>query len=147
MKLLLTFIIKFIACLIAFAIGLDLFFDATIADIVSFSFVASLITFLLGDIIALPRLGHIHTVIIEFTLTYLAVWIFGSILLDTYLQIAWGSIISAGIFAAAEVLIHRYVLNTAKDTKETMERTINPKLAYGTEFAEEQNPSANKNLK
>ncbi|MBM7693900.1 membrane protein implicated in regulation of membrane protease activity [Peribacillus deserti] len=144
MKTLSILLIKFIACLIAFTIGLDLFFDATIADIVSFSIVTALITYLLGDKIALPRLGQTNTLIIEFTLTYLAVWIFGGILLDHYLQIAWGSIISAGIFTFAEILIHRYFLSTAGQPNERRQLRINPKLAYGTEFADEQDPSNKK---
>lgn len=38
-------LIKFIACLIAFAVGLDLFFDATYLDIFSFSLLTTIMSF------------------------------------------------------------------------------------------------------
>lgn len=133
-------IVKFISCVIAFSIGLDLFFDATFADILSFSLLVTVVSYVLGDRILLPRLGNRNSLIADFFLTYTIVWIFGSVLLDNYLQIAWGSIISAIIITGAEVFVHRSLRHEISAPDERQQTGFNRKLAYGTEFAEEQDP-------
>lgn len=140
-------IMKFIVCLIAFWIGLDLFFDATLSDVISFAATTTAITYIIADRILLPRIGKTNTLMAEFILAYLVVWIFGSILLNGYLQIAWGSVISAGIITATEVFVHQYLLKhikgTAKNTRQ--QRRFRPGFRYATEFAEEQDPRGKKN--
>ncbi|WP_026582768.1 YndM family protein [Bacillus sp. J33] len=137
------FILKFAASLIAFAIALDLFFDAAFADIVSFSLLVTIMSYLLGDRIILPRLGNRNALISDFFLVYASVWVFGSVLLNSYLQIAWGSFIAAGIITLAEVFVHTYMLNRmeiAQDNRRS-ESGMNPRLAYGMEMAEEKEPT------
>lgn len=131
-------LIKFISCIIAFAIGLALFFDATIVDIVSFSLFVTIVSYMLGDRIILPRVGNTATAMVDFLLTYMSVWIFGSILLDNYMQIAWGSILSAIVVTVVEVFVHRYLLTgiSNRRTSEKQGIAFNRTLAY--EFAEEQ---------
>jgi hypothetical protein len=133
-------LMKFITCLVAFAIGLDLFFDATMAHIVSFSLVVTAVTYVLGDRILLSRIGNSQTLISEFLLAYTSVWLFGSVLLDSYLQIAWASIISATIIIAAEAVIHRYILQTVADKSRNPVQPVTRKPAYGMEMAEEKDP-------
>lgn len=132
-------LIKFITCIIAFAVGLDLFFDATFLDIFSFSLLITVISYPIGDRIILPHFGNTAASIVDFVLTYMSVWIFGNILLDSYVQIAWGSIISAAIITAAEVFIHQYILNRLSPSRDNNESKIGSrqKLAYGTEFSED----------
>lgn len=139
MNQLTVLLIKFISCLLAFAIGLDLFFDATIGDIVSFSLLVTVVSYLLGDKILLPIVGNRKALIVDFFLAYMIVWIFGSVLLENYLQIAWGSILSASLISVAEMVVHR-VLHRYNDTKEKMISGFNPKMVYGMEMAEEQDP-------
>ncbi|MEI4828452.1 YndM family protein [Bacillus sp. FJAT-53711] len=134
-------LLKFVSCMIAFAIGLDFFFDATIVDIFSFSLFITIASYMLGDLIVLPRAGNTAAIMVDFLFTYMSVWIFGSVLLDNYMQIAWGSILSAIVVTVAEVFIHRYLLSRIS-TGQTSERkgvNFHRSLAYGTEFAEEQN--------
>jgi len=141
MKHITVLLIKFISCIIAFAIGLDLFFDATITDILSFSLFVTITSYMLGDRIVLPNWGKAAATVVDFLLVYLSVWIFGSVLLDNYVQIGWGSILSALIIGAVEVFIHARLLDRISPERETRDRpstVFNPKLAYGTEFAEEQ---------
>jgi hypothetical protein len=133
-------IMKFITCIIAFTIGLDLFFAATIVDILSFSLVVTIVSYIVGDRIILPRLGNTTATVVDFILTYMCVWIFGSVLLNNYLQIAWGSFLSAIVVTVAEIFVHRYLLHGTpnEQTDDVHQARFNPKLAYGTEFAEEQ---------
>nr|WP_246625058.1 YndM family protein [Fictibacillus nanhaiensis] len=131
--------LKLIISLIAFWIGLDLFFDATISDILSFGVTTTLITYFVADRILLSRIGKRNTLIAEFIIAYLIVWIFGSILLNGYLQIAWGSVISAGIITATEVFVHEYLLKKMPALKKErrQHRRFRPSLRYATEIAEE----------
>lgn len=134
-------VVKFISCVIAFTIGLDLFFDATFVDILSFSLLVTVVSYLLGDRILLPRLGNRNSLIVDFFLTYAIVWIFGSVVLDNYVQIGYGSIISAVIITGAEVFVHRTLQTDSPSAPDDRQQTgFNRKLAYGTEFAEEQDP-------
>lgn len=82
-------VIKFVTGIIAYTLALDLFFDATWVDIVTFSLLMTIVTYLLGDIILLPRIGNGNSLIADFLLSYMLVWIFGSVLLDNYIQIGW----------------------------------------------------------
>lgn len=141
MKHITVLLIKFISCVIAFAIGLDLFFDATITDILSFSLFVTVASYMLGDRIVLPNWGNAAATAVDFFLVYLSVWIFGSVLLDNYVQIGWGSILSALIIGAVEVFVHARLLDRISPEREARDRRsagFSPKLAYGTEFAEEQ---------
>lgn len=135
-------IIKFIACIISFAIALDLFFDATFVDILAFSLLITIISYAIGDRLILPRVGNLRAVAVDFFMTYTLIWIFGSIVLHNYLQIAWGSIIAATLIAGSEVFVHMFIPTKVShvERNETSRRIFNPKLAYGTEFAEEEDP-------
>ncbi|CAG9608764.1 YndM family protein [Pseudoneobacillus rhizosphaerae] len=132
-------LLKFITCLIAFAVGLDLFFDATIVDIISFSLLVTIVSYAIGDRIILPRLGNSNALAIDFFLNYTMVWIFGSVLLESYVQIGWGSLLSAFLITGAEVIVHRILL---KNTDVTVQQKagFNPKMAYGMEMGEERDP-------
>ena len=133
-------IIKLITCILAFALGLDLFFDATLTDILSFSILVTIISYIVGDRIILPRFGNTTASIADFLITYLSVWIFGSILLDNYIQIAWGSIISAAIITLAEIFVHFYLLSHDRNHQGAgvqRQAGFNKNLEYGTEFAED----------
>jgi hypothetical protein len=142
-------IIKFVICLIAFGIGLDLFFAATMADILSFSVFVTLASYIIGDRFILPHFGQTVATGFDFVLTYASVWLFGNILLGGYLQIAWGSIISASILTVAEVFVHRYLINRISPPQgnESPETSFNRNLAYQTEFAEEPDMPKNEQSK
>jgi Protein of unknown function (DUF2512) len=134
-------LIKFVTCIIAFGIGLDLFFDATIVDIVTFSLFVTIVSYVVGELVILPQLGKRAAAIADFLLTYLSVWIFGSFLFESYLQVAWGSIISAVIITGAEVFVHLFVGERQNKTSFSGSRnpTLNSRLAFGTEMAEDEN--------
>jgi len=131
-------LLKFISCAIAFAIGLDLFFDADIVDILSFGLTVTVISYIIGDRIILPAYGNTLATLVDFILTYIVVWVFGNIYLNSVMQIAWGSVISAAMISAAEVFVHHYLLtHHPEDDRSANEKRIRSKLAFGTEFAED----------
>ncbi|MDG4657132.1 YndM family protein [Ectobacillus antri] len=136
MKHVMMLLIKFGISTVAFAIGLDLFFDATIVDILSFSVFVTIVTYVFVDREILPRLGNTVASMTDFLLVYLSVWVFGSYLFEGYLQVAWGSGISAVIITMAEVFVHRYLLGgIAERVNRERSMSFNRRFAY--EFAEE----------
>lgn len=139
MNNMMALIMKFVTCLIAYAVALDLFFDATWTDIVWFSLLTTLVSYLAGDKILLPRIGNTNALIADFLLSYMLVWIFGSVLIEYYLQIAWGSIISAIIITAGEYFVHRLLLKSMPEGNENRSGSSG-KLAYGMEMSEEYDP-------
>ncbi|GER66154.1 membrane protein [Weizmannia acidilactici] len=130
---------KFITCIVAFAVALDLFFDATITDILSFSLLVTIVSYVVGELMLLPRIGNWKAVAVDFLLVYASVWIFGNVVLDNYMQIAWGSIIAAFIILVAEIFVHRYLLNDAESRGRKGVHANRQSFAYGTEMAEEDN--------
>ncbi|OIK13273.1 hypothetical protein BIV60_14390 [Bacillus sp. MUM 116] len=133
-----TIIVKFVTCLVAYAVALDLFFDATWVDIVWFSVMMTIVSYL-GDRILLSKIGNKNTLIADFILAYMVVWIFGSVLLDNYMQIAWGSLISAIIITAGEYFVHR-LLHRSIPEDSNKRNAIPDRLAYGMEMSEEHEP-------
>ncbi|WP_409288481.1 YndM family protein [Peribacillus sp. SCS-37] len=142
MKFMSALLVKFIISAAAFTIGLDLFFDASFTEILAFSFFNVVFTYILADRIVLSRVGNWNTLLLEFSLSYLLVWVFGSVLLHSYLQVAWGSFISAGIITAGEVLVHKFFYSPVylKQMKPETQPSINRGLLYGTEFSDELDP-------
>ncbi|PYZ93375.1 hypothetical protein CR194_09315 [Salipaludibacillus keqinensis] len=130
--------IKFVASLFIFGISLGLLFDAPLVEVVSFSLLVTIISYFIGDQIILPRIGKMNTVVVDFFLVYLIVWIFGAIFFHSYLMIGWGSIISATLFAGSEVFVHSYIVKNIKQTVQEKQRSFNQSFAF--EMAEDQGP-------
>jgi hypothetical protein len=136
-------LIKLISNLIIFTIAFDLFFESGVTEIVSFSILVTIVSYFIGDKIILPKVGNRAATVIDFFTVYAIVWIFGNVLLHSYEQIAWGSIIAASLIGLSEVFVHLFIQGRdsqfkVTENKKHIPRT--PKLAFGTEFAEETNP-------
>ena len=132
-------IIKFVVSLIAYAVGFDLFFNATWTQVVWFSVLTTIVSYLAGERIMLSRIGNTKSLIADFLMSYAIVWVFGSVLLNNYMQIAWGSIISAVIITAGEFFVHRLLLHSRHE--DNRDRSgANHRLAYGMEMSEENDP-------
>jgi hypothetical protein len=136
-------LIKLISSLIIFTIAFDLFFESGVTEIGSFSILVTIVSYFIGDKIILPRVGNRAATVIDFFMVYAIVWIFGNVLLHSYEQIAWGSIIAASLIGLSEVFVHLYIQgrdNQIKVTENEKHIPRTPKLAFGTEFAEETDP-------
>lgn len=135
-------LMKFVASFFVFWISIGLFFNASLTTIISFSLLVTITSYLVGDLILLPRIGKMNSVIADFFLTYILVWVFGGIFFESYLMIAWGSVISALLIAASEVFVHSYVVKNVKPIIRERQRSFNQSFAF--EVAEEQDPKPKK---
>ncbi|WP_010172619.1 DUF2512 family protein [Bacillus coahuilensis] len=68
--------LKFVLSLVVYAISLDLFFEASLAQVVSFSVLSTILTYLTGIVILLKRLGSNSTLIVHFFTVYSIIWYF-----------------------------------------------------------------------
>lgn len=139
MKTLTVMIMKLVCCLIAFTVGLDLFFQATLTEIISFSLLVTVVSYFIGDCLILPKYGNAMATIVDFFLTYGVVWLFGSVFLSNYLQMAWGSVLSAVFVMIGEVFVHYYLItqDEREEAKKDKRKRVNPGYSYSMEFAEE----------
>lgn len=135
-------LIKFVASLFIFWISIGLLFNATIVEIISFSLLVTISSYVIGDQIILPRIGKRSTVVVDFFLVYFIVWVFGAVLFHSYLMIAWGSIISATLFAGSEVFVHSYIVKNIKQIIQEKQRNFNQSFAF--EIAEDEDPNPTK---
>jgi hypothetical protein len=130
--------ITFVASLFIFGISLGLLFNAPFVEVVSFSLLITIISYFIGDQIILPRIGKMNTVVVDFFLVYLIVWIFGAIFFHSYLMLGWGSVISATLFAGSEVFVHSYIVKNRKQIVLEKQRSFNQSFAF--EIAEDADP-------
>ncbi|WP_379967534.1 YndM family protein [Ectobacillus sp. sgz5001026] len=131
-----TFLLmKFLSSVVAFSLGLAIFFPATITEVLSFSMFVTIVSYVVVENILLPRIGNGPAAIVDFLITYMSVWIFGNVLLDSYLQMAWGSIISAVLVTVASLLLHRLSWRELLRSSRMKGTKFSP--SYGTEFSEE----------
>ncbi|MDQ0254839.1 hypothetical protein J2S74_002218 [Evansella vedderi] len=135
-------LIKFVASFFIFWISLDLFFNTTFPVIIAFSLLVTIISYFIGDVVLLPRIGKRNAVVVDFFLTYIIVWVFGAFFLPSILQIAWGSIIAATLVAGSEVFVHSYIVRNIKPVPREKQQNLNQQFAY--EFAEEEEPNPDK---
>lgn len=136
-------LLKLVTAVIAYAIALDLFFDATWVDVITFSLLVTILSYLIGDMILLPIIGNTKALIADFLLSYMVVWIFGSVLLNNYIQIGWGSIISAILITVSEIFIHRIFLTNANQLSLKQQKFTADQLAYHMETSQEFDPRKN----
>lgn len=142
MNTVLILLLKFFSACAAFVIGLDLIFDANFVGIIAFSMLLTIVSYLLGDRILLPHIGNSNALLLDFFLAYMAAWFAGSALLYGFIQIAWGSMISALIVTAAEAFIHRYFLTDFHGirTGRRVQTKQNATMGYRAEMAKEHEP-------
>lgn len=124
-------------------------------DLLWIGLLTTLISYLIGDLLWLPRLIGAKAIVADFGLGIVSVWLFASLLINIDLPIVTLSIISALLFTAVEPFVHTYLLTLWRDqeqsndeptrTKEVIKRLGHHdtedipviRNRYATEFAQE----------
>lgn len=105
-------------------------FIATFAEIISFSLLITISSYVIGDQLILPQIGKKSTVVVDFFLVYFIVWVFVGVLFHSYLMIGWGSIISAILFTGSEVFVHSYIVKNIKQIIQGKTTQLQPKFRF-----------------
>jgi hypothetical protein len=133
--------IKFVACLVLLYIILGMVYGMTFGDVFMISLILGIASYIIGDLLILPRTNNTIATIADFGLAYIVIWLMSDNL--TYLDgdnLFTMSLISSLGVALFEYFFHKYVSNNI--TNETKSDHKQPKnLQYQTEVSEEIAPN------
>lgn len=130
--------IKFVVISIVLLSILGIFqATASIGEILMISFLVTGVAYVIGDLFVLPRFGNLIATIGDFGLSFLSVWILGSLFIEPTYSMISASLFSAIFISLSEALFHPYVKNKVLE-KETENQILVPqRVRYQSEFAEE----------
>ena len=139
MKTTLALIIKFVVTLIAAWISFSLFGNVLLTVILVIAGAGTILNYLIGDLLILPRFGNIIASVMDGVLTAITAYIV-LILNNAY---AMTSIFIFSIIVVAfEFFFHMYLFKASmiQEKDSTSNMLNNKKLNYRTEFAKEIKP-------
>lgn len=137
MKHLWSLLIKFTA------IGTILFsiygiFDPAMSVLFIMTVITTIVTYFLGDMVILPKLGNWAAIIGDLVISFLLVWGMSFLFLDTTFNRVTAAAISAASITAVEVLFHLYVKrHVFTNTAESYIPAVSREDSYAAEFSEE----------
>lgn len=127
--------IKFISTLVLLYVILGLFFDLSFTNVFLITLALGVISYILGDMMILPRTNNMVATIADFGLAFLLIWIMSQNLTygdNTF----WPSLIAALGIALFEYFFHRYLnKNVINASENNGQKRTN--LQYQTEASEE----------
>ena len=110
-------VIKFIMCTVMLLVVLGLFFGVSFTNILWTSVILTVVSYLLGDILILPKGGNLIATVSDLVLAFLAVWVVGMYLYDPDVNLIPASIVSAIVIAVGEWFFHNYVKKQIREDK------------------------------
>lgn len=127
--------IKFLIQATVILAFLSIFEGASLANLFGLSLLITGLSYVIGDLVILPRFGNIVAVIADFGLISLAIWVLAGMFADIPIMAALASGLA---IAVAEILFHTYMTENVLRRRErgkVVPFPINRSLQ--TEFAEE----------
>lgn len=115
-----------ILCLKLLAITVTIYVIFGAADYVGYDLLwigifTTVISYIIGDMMLLPRLVSAPAILADFGLGFVSVWLLSSFFIHAELPIITLSIISAFLFTAVEPFVHTYVLKLRQRDREIMD--------------------------
>lgn len=112
-------------------------FGMSFGNVFFISLVLSLASYIIGDLIVLPRTNNTFATAADFGLAFLVIWFMVE-------NVTYGSTVVISLLAAAgvslfEVFFHRFLAKNRTDTREVVSQQRNS-LQFQTETAEEFTP-------
>ena len=135
MKHLIVLGIKFIVTAVLVFSTFGILFNANLFNLFWFTLLVTGISYLIGDLLILPRFGNIIATVADFGLAFFSLWILGSLFLEQGIPVTLLSLTAAFFIAWGEPFIHVYLENRFSDNNQQV-----PRNQLQTEFAEEMAP-------
>ncbi|MBT2215776.1 YndM family protein [Virgibacillus dakarensis] len=130
--------IKFLAIAVSIYAIFGIFSNANWVNLLWISLLVTGISYLVGDMVVLPRFGNITATIADFGLAFLSLLILGGLFLGAEVPIITTSLLTAFFITCCEPFIHGYIANHfSPDSYERKDLRTQNQLQ--TEFAEETN--------
>ncbi|SEM14520.1 Protein of unknown function [Mesobacillus persicus] len=137
MKHLTAIAIKFIACLVLLYVVLGLFFGMAFTNIFVISLVLGVASYLLGDMLILPRTNNVTATIADFGLSFALLWLL-TLNMTVGVSTFGISLVAAIGVTLFEFFFHQYLKKNIVDGDSTINnRGELPRLQYSAENAEE----------
>ncbi|MGM0875604.1 MAG: YndM family protein [Bacillota bacterium] len=140
MKHLWAMIIKFIASFALLFVILGIGFDLSFQNVLLITFILGAVSYVLGDLVILPRTNNTIATIADFGLSIVVIWLILASISDNGVSIFWASLIASVGVALFEYFFHKYMAKNVLNKNEPTERKRNNSLQYQTEASEEVTP-------
>jgi hypothetical protein len=117
---------------------LGIFYNASIVEIFAIVILTIAVSYLVGDLFILPRLGSIAAGIGDFALVFGGVWLLSYFFIETTFNMIVASFFAAFAITAIEIFFHIYIQNRVLKNRKDTQLLLNvPKSRFATEFSEE----------
>jgi len=138
MKHLKALAIKFFMVLAVLFLMLIIFENATFLDILLISLLVTGVTYIIGDLWLLPRIGIVPAALADFGLSFAGIWLLSLLFIEQAYPAGVISGFAAFFIAVAEGFFHRYMLEHVVEARNNEDDpTYISKERLQTEFAEE----------
>jgi hypothetical protein len=136
-------VIKFISSLVILYVVLGLLYDMSFSNVFLITLVLGVASYILGDMLILPRTNNTVATLADFGLAFLVIWLMGESL--TYGDsLVTPALIAAAGMAIFEYFFHKYVSNQVIK-QEDNNRYQAGNRQFQTEASEELTPTDRKN--
>ncbi|KKI89990.1 hypothetical protein WQ54_22915 [Bacillus sp. SA1-12] len=132
-------IIKAVATFVLLFVILGIGFDVSFGNILAITFLLGIISYILGDLLLLPRTSNTTAIISDFALALLLTWFYLANITENDTNAFIASLITAVGVALFEAFFHRYMKANVLNNVETNEKLNN--VRYQTEASEELTPN------
>ncbi|MGF7088147.1 ABC-type thiamine/hydroxymethylpyrimidine transport system permease subunit [Kroppenstedtia sanguinis] len=111
MRYLKALLIKFAMTFVILWLVLASFRVISFPSVFTASIVLTVVSFLIGDLLILPRFGNVVATMADLALTWFGIWVLAPILLGAFAPLGAASFMSAFFIAMGEILFHKYMKN------------------------------------
>jgi hypothetical protein len=112
-------------------------FNAPLSFILMITLATTVISYVLGDLFVLPRVGIWTASIADLVLSFALIWFFSYLLIQPTVNMAYASFYAALALAAGEAFFHLFMENRVLDARMRPTRNWHDEGRWATEFAEE----------
>lgn len=137
MRYLTALFIKFAMCTAVLSMVLGGFYGVSFANILTISILLTGTSFIIGDLYVLPSFENTSAAITDFVLTFIGVWLLGSLMITETINLGVASFISAVFITIGEIFFHIYMDNRVLTNETHTKQTKNRYQQLQTEFSEE----------
>lgn len=109
MKYIKVLLLKFIIMTIVLWVVLGLVFGISFVDILITSIVLTAVSFLIGDLYFLPKIGNVGAAMVDFVVALAGVWALGAFLFEEPVGLGTAALVSAFGSSLGELLVHWYM--------------------------------------
>lgn len=142
MNILKSFIIKILSIFAITLLILGFVFNYSFEHVLAITIILTFSSFVLGDLVLLPKTNNIIATISDFSLAMLVTWFYLANLTLSVNHVFFASFLTSLSVAVVEMFFHRYLLLKNNQDEEKGQRNVS--LRYQTEASEEISPSKNR---